>query len=181
MSKCEMAGLKHTAKIREYCDYIDEHLHNVAKAWSILQETCRDDNIIYDDHLFFVTDQMIKDHDLSKVSPEEFIQYQRNFFPVEKKDDTGFEAALGHHLLHNGHHWEKWAEIKCQFPNEWACHCACMICDWLAMSMKFGDTARVYYDKNKDRIIIPDYADRYIYKIFAMIEVVYPGLQMGGS
>ena len=88
-----MIGIQHINKIREYCDYVEEHLLNVEKSWDILQVACKDMNIIYDDYLFWNIDAMVRAHDVSKMSSEEFIPYQRNFFPFGEKDESGFTKA----------------------------------------------------------------------------------------
>ena len=167
-----MDGLKHTAKIREYCDYIDEHLNNVARAWMIFQVACKDMNGIYDDHLFFVIDGLIKEHDVSKLSPEEFIQYQRNFHPVGKRDSDGFDSAWEHHQRYNPHHWQNWTKISTASPNELACHCACMVIDWMAMGLKFGDTAEEYYETLKELIDLPEWAVKFVGEIFERLRAV---------
>ena len=167
-----MDGLKHTAKIREYCDYIDEHLNNVFKAWGIVQDACNDMNVIYDDHLFWVIDQMIKEHDISKMSHAEFIPYQRNFYPVEDKDGSDFPEAWEHHKDQNPHHWENWTKIQTGVPNELACHCVCMVCDWMARGMKFGDTAEKYYEDHKDTIDLPEWAVKFTREIFERLRAV---------
>jgi len=153
-----MEGIKHIQKIREYCDYIEQHLTFVKKSWDIIKNSCKDMNIIYDDHLFYYIDAMVEMHDVSKISVEEFIPYQQYFFPTYNKDNTNFDSAWEHHLDNNPHHWEKWAKMDELFPNEQSCHCVCMVVDWMAMGMKFGDTAESYYKKNKDKIIIPEWA-----------------------
>lgn len=164
-----MQGLQHIRRIRDYCDYIEEHLCNVSKAWAILQRDCADMHPLYDDHLWSVIDQMILEHDISKMSYEEFIPYQQNFFPVGEKDGTRFEAAWEHHALHNPHHWENWTKAEESFPNESACHCVCMVCDWMAMGMKFGDTAESYYAKHSARINLPEWADKLVREIFVRL------------
>lgn len=165
-----MDGLKHIEKIREYCDYVEEHLINVGKAWDIVRESCRDMNFIYDDFLFHNIDNMIRSHDLSKLSPEEFIQYQQFFYPVgDVKDTELFKSAWDNHLKHNLHHWQSWVEIEEKCPNELACHCVCMVCDWMAMGMKFNDTAEEYYTKNKDKIDIPEWAVTFIGEMFTRL------------
>lgn len=165
-----MEGLKHINKIREYCDYLEEHLLNVEKAWKILQETCKDMNFIWDDYLFWSIDAMVKSHDISKMSAEEFIPYQRNFFPVGEKDSKAFHSAWLHHIDHNTHHWEKWTTIRERMPNEQYAYCVCMVIDWMAMGMKFGDTAQAYYEANSHKINLPEWAVKTIYQIFDAIK-----------
>lgn len=171
-----MDGLKHIAKIREYCDYIEEHLKNVSEAWREIQEKCTDMRVVWDDFYYNSTGTFIVQHDLSKFSPEEFIQYQRNFFPVGEKDDSVFDESWKHHIENNPHHWENWTQSiyqkknGCGFIHDWECHCVCMVCDWMAMGKKFGDTAQSYYEANKHKIDLPDHAVSFIYEIFDRIK-----------
>lgn len=165
-----MEGLKHIAKIREYCDYIEEHLLNVQKAWKILQEALKHENVIWDDHLFFNIDQMIKEHDVSKMSSEEFIPYQQVFFPVDEEKKGKLGSGWEHHKANNPHHWENWTKNPQRFPNEHSCHIVCMIADWMGMGMKFDDTAESYYESAKEKIDIPEWADRFVRDIFAALK-----------
>jgi hypothetical protein len=55
-------------------------------------------------------------------------------------------------------------------PIEWAVHCTHMVIDWMAMGYKFGDTAQQYYEANKDKIELPDYAVDFIYEIFKRLD-----------
>jgi len=167
-----MKGLRHIKKIREYCNYIEDHLLKVNDSWEIIKITCRDMNFVYDDFLFWHITKLIYLHDVSKMSIEEFIPYQQKFFPVEKPDDTWFSSALQHHYDFNPHHWQNWTTRKETFPNEQTCHCVCMIADWMAMGMKFGDTAEQYYEKNKVKIDLPDWAIEFISEIFQRLRDV---------
>lgn len=160
-----MIGIQHINKIREYCDYVEDHLLNVEKAWEILQVACKDMYFISDDFLFWKIDAMVRAHDVSKMSPEEFIHYQRTFFPFGERDASGFASAWQHHLEHNPHHWERWTTIKEQYLNEQACHCVCMVIDWMAMGMKFGDTAEQFYEKSRDKIELPEWSIKLIGEI----------------
>lgn len=169
-----MIGIQHINKIREYCDYVEEHLLNVEKSWEILQAACKDMNIIYDDYLFWSIDAMVRAHDISKMSVEEFIPYQRNFYPFGEKDASGFDGAWQHHLECNPHHWQAWTKIVEKMPNEQACHCVCMVIDWMAMGMKFGDTAEKYYEANRDKIELPEWAEKFIGEIFERLRNVPP-------
>jgi hypothetical protein len=167
-----MRALERIDKIREYCDYVERHLLNVKAAWRIVQDNCGQLHPLHDDHCRAFMDNEIIHHDLSKMSPEEFIPYQRQFFPVgerPKKDNAEFAAAWENHKRCNPHHWESWTKRTESFPNENACHCVMMVCDWMAMGMEFGDTAEEYYERSKDKINLPDWAIRLIREIFACL------------
>lgn len=149
-----------------------EHLLNVEKSWEVLQSACKDMNIIYDDYLFWNIDAMVRAHDISKMSAEEFIPYQRNVFPLDEKDASGFGEAWQHHQDHNSHHWQNWVDTEEKFPNEQACFCVCMVIDWMAMGLKFGDTAEKYYEANREKIELPEWAVRFIGEIFERLRNV---------
>ena len=127
----------------------------------------------YDDFKFFTLQGDIKLHDQSKLSKAEFVPYRRKFFPTdfEKKEyseiiDKEFKTAWEHHKLHNPHHWENWSE-KIAKANPYQVACIVQnVCDWMAMGMKFDDTAQIYYEKNKDKIKIPKDAESFMYNIF---------------
>lgn len=158
-------------KTREYLNYIEEHCLNVLKAWQEMQQKCKDMNFIYDDFLFFQIDIQIKEHDLSKLSEDEFVQYRQVFYPT-KQEITPYplDSAWEHHKKHNPHHWENWTKMKFKFPNEWVIYCVQMIVDWMAMGYKFNDTAEDYYTKNKDKIKLPKYALPFIEDVFSKLQ-----------
>lgn len=176
-----MQGLEQIKIIRKYCDYVEEHLLNVQKAWGILKEALKGENVIYDDHLFFNIDGQIKDHDLSKMMSAEFMPYANWFFGDHGKEwesmDVDHEAehiclkedfnrAWDHHKKYNPHHWQSACPELVRFPNQNACHIVCMVADWMAMGMKFGDTAEEYYDTNKEKIDLPEWAVTFLELIF---------------
>ena len=45
-------------------------------------------------------------------------------------------------------------------------HCVCMVIDWMAMGLEFGDTAEAYYEREKEKIRLPDWAVTFIGEIF---------------
>jgi len=160
-------------KTREYLDYLENHYNNVQKAWSILQDKCKHMNFIYDDFLHGTIDMEVKLHDISKLSQEEFVQYRVKFFPTkEEKDnhhcliDLAFDRAWKHHKKENTHHWENWTKKKIYHDVVYVVH---NICDWMAMGMKFNDTAKSYYEKNKSKIKIPKWSEKLMYEIFECI------------
>lgn len=167
-----MDGHKHISAIRSYCDYLERHLNDVEAAWVVLQKALKHENVIYDDHLFNFIDGQIKGHDLSKFSQAEFIPYQQEFFPATTDANPfDFEEACLHHKFNNRHHWESALCLPEKFPNEHSCHLIHMVADWMAMGMRFGDTAEEYYHKNLDSIDMPDWAHEFLGKIFALLSL----------
>ena len=162
-----MNTLEVIQKTREYLDYIEEHIHNVNKAWIELQEKCKDMQFVCDDFYFSSISDEVASHDLSKLSEAEFVQYRKVFYPV-KGEPEGYDMseAWEHHKSHNPHHWENWTTIKPRSDADWKVHCVHMIIDWMAMGYRFGDTAQDYYEKNKEKILIPSHAVDFIYEIF---------------
>lgn len=181
-----MAGLLRLQVLRSYCDYVEEHLRNVAKAWVILQDACKQDKTIWNDFDFWSTHTMIENHDLSKMEAAEFTAYAEWFYgPYGRQYDlavdfeygkvahravkAAFYAAWEHHKEHNPHHWQNWTQSAESFPGEAACHLMCMVADWIAMGLKFGDTAETFYERERDKIDLPAWAVDYLQQIFAAL------------
>jgi hypothetical protein len=115
---------------------------------------------------------------MSKLSPEEFTQYRQYFFPTEEEKreaarmgisskmmfKNDFNKAWEHHKKNNPHHWETWTEYADSSLAE--IYLIENIIDWIAMGFKFGDTAKDYYERNKDEIVLPEWAIEYMYDIF---------------
>jgi hypothetical protein len=171
-----MEGRLYLKQIRNYCDYLEEHLNNVEKAWEVLKAKCKNKTFAWDDFRYFSINDMIKLHDVSKFSQEEFIPYCQKFFPASKLPDfvepfpADFDKAWEHHYQSNSHHWENWATQEHHHPYAEECYLVCMVCDWMAMGMKFGDTAREYYEANLDKIKIPETWVKVMYSIFDEVE-----------
>lgn len=142
-----------------YFKYILEHKKNVFK-------TCWKRKL----YLHAIT------HDLSKFNPKEFIPYAKWFYgyhgvKLEKEYDeealnngrsclsnnylsckSNFDKAWEHHYKNNPHHWNYWLDENGDqqpIPEKYLWQ---MISDWEAMSLKFGDSAQVYYLNNYRKI-----------------------------
>jgi hypothetical protein len=102
-------------------------------------------------------------HDLSKFSPIEFYAYSWNFFaiPLEvagsgDKYKNLFQYAWLHHQHHNKHHWNYWVvdqdkKEALPIPDKYLRE---MLCDWAAMSRKFGDTPQEFFNKNRYKMVL---------------------------
>jgi hypothetical protein len=166
--------LEKIAKFREYLDYVERHYLNVQKAWELLQDKCPRNSDFYfqaDDVEWDLINDDVKRHDESKLSAEEFTKYRQWFFPAkgEERDKEQFKNAWAHHKRHNMHHWQTWTQSD---GNPYAsAYLTMMIIDWVAMGFEFGDTAKDYYEKNKNVIDLPEWAVKYMYTIF---DAIYP-------
>jgi len=158
--------LEKVKKTRDYLDYVEEHYLNVQQAWLEVQEKCKDMRIVSGDYYFTLLDKEIEEHDLSKLSVDEFVQYREAFFKTETELRICLTHAWECHKKYNLHHWENWATKSFSDHNEWEVHCAHMVIDWVAMGYKFGDNAKTFYEKNKDEILLPEYAIAFMYEIF---------------
>lgn len=160
-------------KTREYLDYIERHYLNVQKAWVELNEKCKNKgfNWIYDDYIWGCINENIKNHDLSKLSEKEFVQYRQFFYPTnsEIKNKELMNSAWDNHLKENPHHWQHWTNKEYTKPYESLVYLIENICDWMAMGYEFGDTAKEYYENNKDKIKLPEWAIKEMYLIFDII------------
>lgn len=171
-----MKALEIIHKTREYLDYVERHINNVYKAWEEVMSAAKSFSINYDDFRYFKLLEEVTNHDISKLSKEEFVQYRRCFYPTDSEKKAVQIPVLGeaweHHKKENSHHWENWAseDKVVSSPYDLEIHCTHMVIDWLAMSYEVGDTPRSYYENNKDKIKLPEWAVKYIMELFEAIE-----------
>lgn len=189
-----MTARNNIETIRKYLEYVDEHLENVQTAWIRFREMDKAaqadgaGTFLADDFLYWEIDTHVRHHDISKMSASELVQYAEWFCGPHGKncdisDDGGFgdkehkkaQAAFAeaweHHKDNNPHHWEHWTVKNQGYPNEWYVHCICMVIDWMAMGIKFGDTAEDYYTKNRKKINLPEHGHRLCCEIFERLRV----------
>ncbi len=142
-----------SGKELEYRNYIIQHKKNVELSWDILKKD------INDDCLYFTIDALIQIHDNSKFSTEEFGKYRQFFFPNEgdEKSKTSFAFGWNHHQKSNPHHWQYWVMYKggdhveaLKMPFEYIIE---MVCDWMAMSIKFNTSLADWFYDNLDQML----------------------------
>ena len=152
-------------KTREYLDYLEEHVTNVARAWEAITAACKDIRFVSDDYVWNSICDAVQHHDMSKMSAEEFTEYRQAFYPTDVEDKIALDESWAHHKDHNPHHWENWTAKEYYNPFEAEMHCVHMVVDWTAMGYKFGDTAQQYYESHPE-INLPEWAVTFIYEIF---------------
>lgn len=147
-------------KEKQYKKYLKKHIKNIKTAYK---------KLIKNPNIFLIADKEILDklyqriliHDKSKYSKEEFEYYRKNFFPInndEREENLkDFEKAVEHHYKNNSHHWQN-RKNKKSFNihnDEEILDVLENILDWVAVGYEFKNTAKEYYEKNKNQIVLP--------------------------
>lgn len=151
-------------KEKEYLDYINEHISNVVKCYNsffvpLLSINTISTKISDTDLKNAITNlgTYINTHDASKFSDSEFDPYRQRYYPTTKEinaDDTtkeliieNYERAWKHHYETNAHHPEHWFNHDTNVPVDMTLEAILeMICDWEAMSLKFGTNTLNWYE-----------------------------------
>jgi len=157
-------------RTREYLDYIERHYENVQEAWSNFRPELEGE---YPKEFLAKLDDEIKEHDVSKLSDDEFIRYRDKFYPEDEEenrrngDSVQFNLAWKHHKESNNHHWQNWSSMLDGDEKRRAIiH---NVIDWSAMGVEFGNNALDYYRENRNKIVI-DSIDRLLLEKFLKLE-----------
>lgn len=157
-----MSSIKEQENV--YRLYINEHIDNIKRAWNIMKVKCKD-ILIAENIDIEQLEENVENHDLSKFTDEEFNAYRRHFYPSEEDkevDKDEFNKAWVHHYTNNPHHWDYWVgKIQDMTP----IYVAEMTLDWIAMGMKFNNSALDYYNKNKNAISISKKTETLFFKL----------------
>lgn len=158
-----MTGQDYIEKTRGYLNYLEEHLENVRLAFIEMSDACDGMPWVGDDCTWHTLRADVMAHDLSKFTKNEFTPYRDYFFPANDADKGSgdFGAAWENHKTQNLHHHET-AENYVDIVH--------MVIDWTAMGYKFGDTAREYYENNKEKMRLSGEHEEFIYEIFDRID-----------
>jgi hypothetical protein len=158
--------------IKKYGSYIEEHVVNIRDAWKIIKERVTDDIISYQPYIMPIIKERVKVHDISKLSENEFEGYRQFFYPCkgEEPDKDLLNKAWLHHIHNNDHHWEHWVicginDNAIEMPFECIFE---MLLDWAAMSIKFDDSPRQFYEKNKSTMLFHENSIKTIESIIDM-------------
>ena len=128
----------------EYKKYVIEHKERVSKFADWLKTNCPE---VFEGVDLEAFNEIIKEHDESKFSDEEFEAYAQHFYG-DKKNDFEYEEAWKHHWMNNEHHPEYW--LGEDMPLIYILE---MLCDWGSFGIEnndFGELISYYYDNAKD-------------------------------
>ena len=175
-------------KEKENKEYIDDHILHVNIAFNdyflILLEnqvTNSDDQFMYEfKNAIYDCAELISVHDLSKYSNEEFDAYRLNFYPTTEEKNSPdysdrikeiFDPAWVHHYTNNPHHPQYWLDDNKNPIDMELKYIIEMICDWIAMSNKFGGTVIDWYNNSAgdEKSYMTENTKRIVEKIFTII------------
>ena len=138
----------------QYKEYLSNHIQNVKNGYEWLKLTILP-NIDID---LSITDKLIKYHDSSKYSIEEFDGYRDYFYGNQTGEvKRNFDYAWLYHIHNNPHHWQYWllqeddGDLKAlDIPIQYIIE---MICDWWAFSWNKNNLFEIFkwYEQNKDK------------------------------
>ena len=134
----------------EYRKYIEEHKGRVSQFADWLKENLSE---LFDEVDSDAFDEIIKEHDESKYSEEEFEPYAQKFYKQDEYGKPleyipGWDEAWKHHWAHNEHHPEFW--LGEDMPYIYILE---MLCDWGSFSIASGNMKELsdfYYNKARD-------------------------------
>ena len=135
----------------EYKNYIEEHKSRVSQFADWLKENLPE---LFEGLDLEVFDDVIKEHDDSKFSEEEFEAYAQKFFGKQDINGKpldfipGYDDAWKHHWMNNEHHPEFW--LGEDMPYIYILE---MLCDWGSFSINKNDLhelSKYYYEQAKD-------------------------------
>lgn len=149
----------------EYLDYIIEHKINIIKAFEYYKKVNAFDFKKYEEELY----KRVILHDLSKLDKEEFDAYRNYYYPENNEDKNieNYNNAWIHHYQNNSHHPEHHRENEMPKLDIYEA-----ILDWEAMNIKFGNSAKKFYEDKKKQELIDekfnidfDYLEKIIYSL----------------
>lgn len=142
----------------QYNDYIKTHLEAVSDAFGWLYDYIPD---VVSPFGYDYAYQLIRCHDESKWSDEEYLAYCEYFYGDRTPEVCEeFDAAWLHHQHNNPHHWQHWVlredsgAIKpIPMPTEYIVE---MFCDHWAFSWVKGNLREIFtwYENNKDKMVL---------------------------
>ena len=155
----------------KYNKYLEDHITYVRCAFDWIKNNLGEDflDTLFPDLNVDALCMQFTNHDASKYTSEEYIQYDRYFYYNDNKDpeiEEEFNKAWLHHIHNNPHHWQHWVLVQddgdvnsdhklvaIEIPDNYILE---MICDWWSFSWGSNDLFEIFswYDSHKDRMVL---------------------------
>ena len=155
---------------KTYLGHILNHKKMVYLAWLYVGDTLHELGFIDENDMIDINNLIIN-HDNSKLERDEFFPYARKFNSPKQKNQAvkdNFKAAVKLHKERNTHHYETLKSYKGQ---KWKHYAIELICDYIAMGWEFDNYICEYFQTIKDKLKI-DLPERYYNYIESIISII---------
>lgn len=167
--------LENASLAEQYDAYLKQHIGNVKKGYKWLKENIPSVIEKADED---VLEEIIRTHDKSKNTDEEYVPYANYFYgkSKSKKVKEDFDYAWLHHIHNNPHHWQYWVLVNdddgtkaLDMPYE---QILAMVCDHWAFSWSKDNLYEIFdwYDKHTKKIVFSDYTKKTYENILSLIK-----------
>lgn len=158
-----------------YLKHILNHKYMVHIAWIYIRDTLINLGFIDEDDASNI-DNLIINHDDSKLQRDEFIPYAKRYNGSKKKNPlikNNFKNAVKLHKERNIHHYEK---LKSYKGENWRLYAIELVCDYIAMGWEFNNYVYEYFQKEKDELKkdLPDNYYKFIESVINLIPETFP-------
>ena len=145
----------------QYNKYLEEHIGNVIKGYEILKDNLDVDFVSKHKINFDYLDLVIRKHDQSKYTEDEYFAYDEYFYGTKcKETKEKFDLAWLHHQNTNKHHWQYWLlkeDNGLLKPLDMDIYSIIeMVCDWWSFSLKQNkplEILKFYNDHESTRVL----------------------------
>lgn len=131
-------------------------------------------------------------HDFSKLTPAEYMHYQKGFFG--EKDEVRRNLGWLHHQNHNKHHWDYWINCsphtigvqgKCNpkpipMPEKYVRE---MVADWMGASIAYTGQTEIqeWVDKNWQKMMVHEETAEILHRVLKEHGMYWPGAYASGD
>ena len=155
---------------KSYLGHVLDHKKMVYIAWLYVADTLYSLDFISESDMCDINN-LIMNHDDSKLQRDEFIPYARRFNGPRQKNPivkADFKAAVKLHKERNLHHYEA---LKSYKGWNWKHYAIELICDYIAMGWEFDNYICEYFQEVKDELksVLSEEYYNYIESIISII------------
>ncbi len=178
MVKLIKEDISYEDRVKQYENYLIEHISNVQKAFEVCDKEKLSKLADLNEKELLDIKEQISHHDESKYNEEEWEPYLNWFYPAnenDSKDEYGYDCAWIHHCHNNPHHFQYWVCINddgttkpIDMPINYIIEA---LCDWHSFSAKNSEsTAANWWKEHRDTFNMTDYTKEWFDTLVVLFE-----------
>lgn len=165
---------------KDYISYIDNHRAGVRKVFDeIMRPVLESEGV--EESVLEEIDTLIENHDKSKYGDKEFRSYRDRFYKYKDHEELpsdvseAFDIAWNHHQNCNPHHWNYWVlvndvdEPQVRPVDMPLVYIVEMLCDWQSAGKFYGNSAKDWYEKNGEKMILSENTRKIVEKYISYL------------